>query len=145
MNYQRLLLEEVADTEGETLPAETGSGYESEAGLPVQGELERNLLEAVFETKLGTDTGPKNGLRIFAIVIVAETYIGLRASVEIEGTYRANLEVVGSTEVSGTCAPTEIKFSETVGTEGVLIGKFCTITGANTDSTGLCVSNYCQA
>ena len=55
------LLKEVTDAEGEAFPAEAGSGNEVEGRLPVQGELQRNLLEAVFETELGTYADPELG------------------------------------------------------------------------------------
>jgi hypothetical protein len=139
------LLKEVTDAEGEAFPAEVGSGNEVKGRLPVEGELEGDLLEAVLETELGTYAGPELGGGVAVSILNAgKADVGLGTSIEVEGTHRANLEVVGGTYIESTNAPTEINFSEVGGTKGVLVRYFCTVTGTDTDGARLCGGHYGQ-
>lgn len=130
INY---LLKEVADAEGEAFPAESGGRDEVEGGLPVQGELEGNAVEAVLQAQLGTGTYIYIGLAFNG----GEAYAGLGTGEEIEGAEGADLEIIGQTGTESVHAPAQVDFTEVVGTESVLVREFCTVTGADTDGAGL--------
>lgn len=137
---RRWLLKEIADAEGETLPAEGCFRYEIERGLPVQGELQRNAGERILKTQLGTGANSNK-----ATFTGDDANVHLRTCVEIEGAEGGDQEIIGQTGAEGTGAPTQIDFTEVLTAQGVLIGKLCTVTDADTDSAGLSRSDDCHS
>lgn len=127
------LLKHVADAQGDALPAKGSARNKVERGLPVQGNLERNGREAVFQTDLCASTHNKDG--------GGESKVNLRTEVEIERSEGSDGEVIGKASVEITQAPAQIQFAEVVATQGVLIGKLGAITGTDTNSAGLCGSH----
>lgn len=131
------LLKHVADAQGDALPAKAGARDEIEGRLPVQGELQRNAVEAVFQAQLCTCTQSENSNATACI----QTQLYLRAGIEAEGAEGSDAEIIGQAGAESTSAPTQVDFTEVVATKGVLIGKLGAITGTDTNSAGLCGSH----
>ena len=137
-----LSLESVTQAKGKAFVTEcTGTGCmeEVEHGTPVKGNLERNLVEDVFQTQLGTHAKAKPHYIRTGIVIVVGIDVSCRAYIEVEGTHGSYAEVVchGNVEAAGI-PPAKVHLEEVLA-EAVLIGKFgCPSAATETDCARLC-------